>query len=109
MNFNPARDVIFDFGPALKGHANGMVFRILDDDNNTLLAETYFSIGGGFVQTEAERMASVAAGKTETPAPDVPYPFRTAAEMLEMGRQLGPHHRRDEARQRDRVEECCGT
>ena len=38
--FNPARDVIFDFGPALKGHANGMVFRILDDDSNTLLSET---------------------------------------------------------------------
>ena len=56
--FNPARDVIFDFGPALKGHANGMVFRILDDDNNTLLSETYYSIGGGFVQTEAGRRST---------------------------------------------------
>ncbi|WP_373502863.1 L-serine ammonia-lyase [Aestuariivirga sp.] len=89
VSFNPARDVIFDFGPALKGHSNGMVFRILDDDNNTLLAETYFSIGGGFVQTEAERMAAVSADKTERPAPDVPYPFRTAAEMLDMGRISG--------------------
>jgi L-serine dehydratase len=89
LAFNPARDVIFDFGPALKGHANGMVFRILDDDNNMLLSETYFSIGGGFVQTEAERAASVAAGKSETPGPEVPYPFRTAVEMLEMGRRSG--------------------
>ncbi len=89
LAFNPARDVIFDFGPALKGHANGMVFRILDDDNNTLLSETYFSIGGGFVQTEAERAASVAAGKSEKLGPEVPYPFRTAAEMLEMGRRSG--------------------
>jgi L-serine dehydratase len=87
--FNPARDVIFDFGPALKGHANGMVFRILDDDNNSLLQETYFSIGGGFVQTEGERAASLAAGKSEKPSLDVPYPFRTAAEMLEMGRRSG--------------------
>ena len=87
--FNPARDVIFDFGPALKGHANGMVFRILDDDSNTLLSETYFSIGGGFVQTEAERAESVAASKTEKPSVEVPYPFRTAAEMLEMGRRSG--------------------
>ena len=87
--FNPARDVIFDFGPALKGHANGMVFRILDDDSNTLLAETYFSIGGGFVQTEAERAESVAASKTEKPSVNVPYPFRTAAEMLEMGKRSG--------------------
>jgi L-serine dehydratase len=87
--FDPARDVIFDYGPALKGHANGMVFRILDDDNNTLLTETYFSIGGGFVQTEAERMTSIAAGKTEKPSLDVPYPFRTASEMLAMGRSSG--------------------
>lgn len=89
LAFNPARDVIFDYGPALKGHANGMVFRILDDDNNTLLSETYFSIGGGFVQTESERAASVAAGKSEKPGLEVPYPFRTAAEMLEMGRRSG--------------------
>ena len=87
--FNPVRDVIFDFGPALKGHANGMVFRILDDDNNTLLSETYFSIGGGFVQTEAERMAALAAGKAEKPGLEVPYPFRTAAEMLDMGQRSG--------------------
>ena len=87
--FSPVRDVIFDFGPALKGHSNGMVFRILDDDNNTLLSETYFSIGGGFVQTEAERAGSVTAGKTGKPSLDVPYPFRTAAEMLSMGRISG--------------------
>ncbi len=48
--FNPARDVIFDFGPALKGHANGLVFRILDDDNNTLLAETYSRSAAVFVR-----------------------------------------------------------
>ncbi len=89
LAFNPAHDVIFDFGPALKGHANGMVFRILDDDNNTLLSETYFSIGGGFVQTEQERTQSLAAGKAERPAVAVPYPFRTAAEMLEMGQRAG--------------------
>jgi L-serine dehydratase len=89
LAFAPARDVIFDFGPALKGHSNGMVFRILDDDNNTLLAETYFSIGGGFVQTESERAASLAAGTEPAALPGVPYPFRTAAEMLAMGRASG--------------------
>ena len=100
--FNPARDVIFDFGPALKGHANGMVFRILDDDNNTLLAETYFSIGGGFVQTEAERAASVAAGQVREAlrrrALSFPHRCRNAGD----GPPLGPHDRRDEARERAR-------
>ena len=87
LSFHPARDVIFEFGPALKGHSNGMVFRILDDDNNTLLSETYFSIGGGFVQTEAERHKAVSAPKTATPSVDVPYPFHNAEGMLRMGRE----------------------
>lgn len=82
--FDPAKDVIFDFGPTLPGHSNGMVFRILDDDNNTLLAETYYSIGGGFVQTEAERLSPPAKPKLA-----VPYPFATAAAMLEMGKASG--------------------
>jgi L-serine dehydratase len=87
--FDPGRDVVFDFGPALKGHANGMVFRILDATGAIALSETYYSIGGGFVQTERERAEAVAAGKTERPPLDVPYPFKTAAEMLGMGRSSG--------------------
>ena len=90
LGFDPARDVIFDFGPALPGHSNGMVFRILDDDNNTLLAETYYSIGGGFVQSETERLATLAQDKTAAkPKLAVPYPFSTALEMLAMGKTSG--------------------
>jgi len=90
LGFDPARDVIFDFGPALPGHANGMVFRILDDDNNTLLSETYYSIGGGFVQTEAERLAAIAAGKSKAETSRrIPHPFSTAAGMLAMGASSG--------------------
>ncbi|MBM3520026.1 MAG: L-serine ammonia-lyase [Alphaproteobacteria bacterium] len=88
--FDPARDVIFDFGPALPGHANGLVFRILDDDNNTLLAETYYSIGGGFVQDEAERQAALKGDDTAgVPPSTVPHPFSSAAEMLAMGQASG--------------------
>jgi L-serine dehydratase len=87
--FDPARDVIFDRGPSLPGHANGMVFRILDDDNNTLLAETYYSIGGGFVQSEAERLVALSQDKSARPKLDVPYPFSNAAEMLAMGGKSG--------------------
>jgi L-serine dehydratase len=90
LAFDPVRDVIFDFGPALPGHANGMVFRILDDDNNTLLSETYYSIGGGFVQSEAERLAALAEDKSAVKSKlDVPYPFSSAAEMLAMGQASG--------------------
>jgi L-serine dehydratase len=81
VSFDAARDVIFDFGPALKGHANGLVFRLLDQASVEILSETYFSIGGGFVQTAAER----AAPATSTPEFNVPYPFKNAAQMLTMG------------------------
>ena len=84
--FNAATDVIFDFGPALKGHANGMVMRLLDVGGGVIVEETYFSIGGGFVQTAAEREASL----REKPAMlAVPYPFNNAESMLKMGQASG--------------------
>jgi L-serine dehydratase len=84
FSFDPAADLHFDFGPALKGHANGMVFRLLNDAGETAFTETYYSVGGGFVQTAAEREQPAAA----KPA-DVPYPFACAAEMLVMGKASG--------------------
>ena len=79
--FDQTRDIIFDFGPALKGHANGLVFRLLNELGTTILEETYFSIGGGFVQTAVERSDVKPLAISQ-----VPYPFRSAVQMLEMGR-----------------------
>jgi hypothetical protein len=50
-----------------------------------LLQETYYSIGGGFVMTEAE----LAAGKATDEGPPVPYPFKSATEMLDMAERSG--------------------
>ncbi len=80
--FAAGQDIIFDYGPALKEHANGMVFRLFDEAQHEIASETYFSIGGGFVQTKLERERSL----TEKPTSlDVPYPFHSAASMLAMG------------------------
>lgn len=84
IRFDQNKDIIFDYGPALKGHANGLVFRLLDGTQNILLEETYYSIGGGFVQTAIERTEV----QTDVHA-QVPYPFRSAAQMLEMGTASG--------------------
>jgi L-serine dehydratase len=86
-DFDPAIDVIFDFGPALKGHANGMVFR-LENDGVVAQEETYFSIGGGFVQTAREREMSLTAKHSDVQL-DVPYPFASAQTMLSMGKTSG--------------------
>lgn len=86
LAFDPASDVIFDYGPALKGHANGMIFRV-EARGAVIASETYYSIGGGFVQTETERANSVSKG--DAPPSNVPYPFSNAEEMLAMGQASG--------------------
>ncbi len=101
--FDPERDLVFDFGPALAGHANGMVIEALDAEGDVLLQETYYSIGGGFVRTAAE-LAAVDAKTLAEPSP-VPFPFRTAEEMLTMaqasGLTIAQMKRRNERRFRD--------
>ncbi|MEM1378086.1 MAG: L-serine ammonia-lyase [Pseudomonadota bacterium] len=85
LSFCPKDDVIFDFGPPLRGHANGMVLMATDAQGDVILRETYYSIGGGFVVTEAE--LSEEYGGREDFA--VPYPFRSAADMLGMAETSG--------------------
>jgi L-serine dehydratase len=87
MRFDPERDLTFDYGPALPGHANGMILRATDAQGDVILQETYYSIGGGFVLTAAELDAAGETKKTSRAA--VPYPFDTADEMLRMARESG--------------------
>ena len=85
LAFNPKEDLRFDFGPALPGHANGMILMATDAQGDVILQETYYSIGGGFVMTEGE----LAEGKDTDEGPPIPYPFKSAAEMLEMAAASG--------------------
>src|SRR6056297_1239881 len=85
LRFNPKDDLVFDFGPNLPGHANGMILMATDAQGDVTLRETYYSIGGGFVMTEGE----LAAGRNTDEGDPVPYPFKTAAEMLEMAERSG--------------------
>jgi len=87
MGFDPARDLAFDFGPALPGHANGMILSATDAQGDVILQETYYSIGGGFVLTAAEQAAVDDAALAERSP--VPFPFRSAAEMLGMAAASG--------------------
>jgi L-serine dehydratase len=90
VSLDPIEDVIFDYGPALPGHANGMIFSLWDGKGAKVFSETYYSIGGGFVQTEAERLKSKSEDRVAAkPKLAVPYPFSTAREMLEMGKASG--------------------
>ncbi len=87
LHFDPATDLIFDYGPALPGHANGMILRATDAQGDVILLETYYSIGGGFVLSATE-MAEASEAKKKLKS-GVPYPFETAEEMLAMAKASG--------------------
>lgn len=88
LAFDPERDLIFDFDRALPGHANGMVLMATDRQGDVIFQETYYSIGGGFVMTEAE-LAARGNDTRSDDAPKVPFPFASAAEMLAMAEKSG--------------------
>ncbi len=85
LRFQPETDLVFDYGPALPGHANGLIFRGTDAQGDVITQVTYYSIGGGFVVT-ADELAN--KDKT-TPGAPVPFPFATAKEMLDMAAEAG--------------------
>jgi len=86
--FNPAEDLLLDKKTPLPGHANGMAFNAFDVDDRLLMRRIYYSIGGGFVVSEDElqRLKSTSGSADQKP---VPYPFRSAAEMLRMAADSG--------------------
>ncbi|WP_276716391.1 L-serine ammonia-lyase [Pseudooceanicola nitratireducens] len=85
LKFDPETDLRFDFDAPLPGHANGMTIEALDSQGDVILSEIYYSIGGGFVLTADE----LAAGSASDEGAPVPFPFKSAAEMLEMARSSG--------------------
>ena len=87
LAFDPGKDLVFDYGPALAGHANGMILKATDAQGDVILEETYYSIGGGFVLTAGE-LAEAGGAKAKARA-DVPYPFEKADEMLAMAKASG--------------------
>ncbi len=81
VDFNMARDISLEKEITLPQHANGMRFRALDAQGNTLADDVFFSIGGGAVR-RADEMEKA----PEEPQP-VPYSFRTCAELVDICRR----------------------
>ena len=87
IDFAPDKDVLFDYGPALPLHANGMTFHLLDARGALIDTFVYYSIGGGFVVSEAELRKTTNEAVNELTTQDVPFPFASAKQMLEMGKE----------------------
>ena len=81
--FSPDTDIIFDYGPALPEHPNGMIFELIDEKESIVLQQTFFSIGGGFLNTPDEISSLKAPIRVHSSA-TYPYPFDSSKSMLEM-------------------------
>ncbi|WP_281857181.1 L-serine ammonia-lyase [Litoreibacter halocynthiae] len=89
LALDPAKDVVFDYDLTLPGHANGMILKAWDTAGNLYMQETYYSVGGGFVMTEAELANEEPDLHVQKEQAGFPYPFGSAVEMLEMGAAHG--------------------
>lgn len=77
----------FHFGALLPKHPNGMRFQAYDAAGVILLDSIYYSVGGGFVLSDAEADDQ---GKPGTaPTVHLQYPFENGAELLEFAERDG--------------------
>ena len=89
VEFDETRDLRFRretmFPPESKTqHPNGLRLTALDAGGNAIEEGTFFSIGGGFIVEDGAESAR-SAGDEVT----LPYPFKSAAELLESARAHG--------------------
>lgn len=79
--FDPKVDVVFLMNESLPYHPNALTFLCTFEDGNEI-AETYYSIGGGFVVKEGEEGGN--ANKVE-----LHFPVDTAGDLLHWCRKTG--------------------
>jgi L-serine dehydratase len=74
IEFNPPEDIIFLMGETLPHHPNALSF-LADFHKNEPLAETYYSIGGGFIEKEGGNLL-------DKKIVQLPFPIDTAGNLL---------------------------
>lgn len=77
ITFDPRKDIAFKRLKPLPLHPNGMHFFAMDENDAVLVEEIVYSLGGGFIATEAEMLQAPASVQ-------VPYEFRSARELIEL-------------------------
>lgn len=83
IGFEPESDLILHREESLPRHPNGMRIAAYDAAGEVRYAQTYYSIGGGFVVTDKELATSQAEHRHNRHGTStVPYPFSTGAQLL---------------------------
>ena len=87
IEFDAARDIEWLYKESLPFHPNALTLFAHDADGGLVHRATFYSVGGGFVVTEAE--ASAPHDASNASSIDIPYPFSNAAELLEVAEGAG--------------------
>lgn len=77
IEFIVARDIVIRYAESLPKHPNGLRFTAYDVNEKEIAQQIYYSIGGGFIVTDAEFGQDLSSGIC------VPYPFHNAQTMAE--------------------------
>jgi L-serine dehydratase len=83
--FTEPDDLRFHMTECLPRHPNGLRFTAFSAAGDELAVGTYYSVGGGFVVSEAEAEGGTPATRTIEPV----YPFTSAADLLAIGARTG--------------------
>ena len=75
-------DVEFNYERELDRHTNGMHFEALDGDGNVLLAEDWYSLGGGFIARGDEPEPTTRSGEP-------PFTYSTSESLLSLAAAEG--------------------
>ncbi|MEM5517773.1 L-serine ammonia-lyase [Henriciella sp. AS95] len=83
LDFNPVKDIVFDTETVPELHPNGMTMNLYAGEATASFSRTYFSTGGGFIASKRQLQKPVRKDLVES-ARGAPYPFNSAAEMLDI-------------------------
>ena len=84
IDFNPNEDIEFLFTESLPFHPNALTF-LVKLKNGETSAETYYSIGGGFVQQEKNEKDNIEKDNLVV----LPFPINTSDDILHWCRKTG--------------------
>ena len=81
IDFEPTDDIEFLYAESLPYHPNALTFLVTLKNGETI-AETYYSIGGGFVQQEGDDLSPLITV-------ELPFPINTSNQLLHWVRKTG--------------------
>ena len=83
LAFDPATDLVFDYGPPHGRHPNALTFTAADAAGVRVVEETWYSVGGGFIEREG-----AASGEGEAVI-EPAHHYATASQLLAVARSTG--------------------